>query len=180
MAINTVHKTDWSRQRAFRERKERHVKELEAQVAELEAAKQSVAAENATLKASLHRATTENEILKATSTSLPAPQITSTGPQFYTPTDQSQFYSNVLDGHDQKFPSHRIVQDSDGGRLLAAAAAWDFIMEHPDVKAGRVDVQGVSEILKSQAKCDGQGPVFAEKAIVMAIQDSMGMDSDLL
>ena len=67
-----------------------------------------------------------------------------------------------------------------GGRLLAAAASWDFIVSHPLVKQGVVDIPAVSEKLKSQAKCDGQGPVFAEGDIVTAIERSVVGDGDEL
>lgn len=170
-------------QRAFRERKERHVKELEAQVAALESARTAAATENETLKASLHRAKTENEILKATTAPIShaySSSISHTGPMGYTPRDQSSFYSNVLKGHDNKEPSHRIVKDETGGRLLAAAAAWDFIMEDERVKEGRVDVVRVSEYLRNRARCDGMGPVFAEGEILAAIEECTGMDSDTL
>lgn len=122
---------------------------------------------------------TENEILKATSSSHNAESVLAhTGPMHYSPTD---FYTEVLRGHDNKTPSHRIVKDpKSGGRLLAAAAAWDLIIAHPLVRQGLVDVAAVSDKLKSQAKCDGQGPVFAEEAITEAIEKSIAGASDEL
>lgn len=58
-----------SRQRAFRERKERHVRDLEAKLSALESSATSLATDNERLKLALQRATTENEILRATSSS---------------------------------------------------------------------------------------------------------------
>lgn len=156
------------------------MKELEAQVAALKQSESTMASDLEAMKVSLHRATTENEILRATSSKSPPP-VENTGPYGYTPKDQNRFFSNVLHAHDNKIPSHRITEDTDGGRLLAAASAWDFIIEHELVKSGRVDVQMVSEKLKTQAKCDGMGPVFAERAIIEAIEQSVGGGSgDLL
>lgn len=133
------------------------------------------------MKVSLQRATTENEILKATTSSRSPPPLENTGPYHYTPKDQGRFFDDVLAPHDNKTVSHRITHDVDGGRLLAAASAWDFIMEHELVKSGRVDVVMVSDLLKTQAKCDGMGPVFAENAILQAIEQSIGGGSgDLL
>ena len=40
----------------------------------------------------------------------------------YSPTD---FYTEVLQAHDNKTPSHRIVTSDTGERLLAAGATWD-------------------------------------------------------
>lgn len=96
----------------------------------------------------------------------------------YSPTD---FYTELLQPHENKTISHRVVTDPvSGDRLLAAAASWDFIIAHPLTRQGVVDIPAVSEILKSKAKCDGQGPVFAERDIVAAIEESVGGDGDEL
>ncbi|KAK4125056.1 hypothetical protein N657DRAFT_679842 [Parathielavia appendiculata] len=172
-------------QRAFRERKERHVKDLESRLHELEQAKQEAVCENERLKRDLQKVETENEILRATSmataksgspgAAAAAPVIT--GPMTYSPTD---FYSNVLQGHANKSPSHRIVTSEKGERLLAAGATWEVIINHELFKRGLVDVVQVSERLRPQAKCDGQGPVFEESAILKAIEQSVAENSDEL
>lgn len=95
----------------------------------------------------------------------------------YSPKD---FYTQVLYAHENKVPSHRIVTDESGSRLLAAGATWDFIIRHPLFLKGMVDVAAVSEKLKTVAKCDGQGPVFEERAIVEAIEQSVGSGGDAL
>lgn len=173
------------RQRAFRERKERHVKDLERRLAGLEETQNNTAAENERLKRDLQRVSTENEILRATSgiqngqssNSSLSPEPTTTGPMHYNPTD---FYTNVLSGHSNKTPSHRIVTSDEGERLLAAGATWDLIISHDLFKKGLVDIGDVSEKLKTQAKCDGQGPVFSERAILEAIESSVASGSDEL
>jgi len=168
-------------QRAFRERKEKHVKQLEAEVAALKQATSTFASENENLRLRLQKVSTENEILKATSqaradvspTSLP-----NTGPLRYNPKD---FYTDLLHAHENKTPSHRITMDAvTGGRLLAAGATWEFIISHPLFKRGLVDVSSVSDRLKPLARCDGQGPVFEESAIVDAIKKSVASGSDEL
>lgn len=172
-------------QRAFRERKERHVKDLEAKLASLEAAQSQTASENEKLKRDLQKISTENEILRATSSiqaqrgsmSPPGGVPTTTGPMEYNPTE---FYSDLLANHANKTPSHRIVESESGERLLAAGAAWDFIINHESFKKGTVDICRVSELLKPQAKCDGQGPVFEERAIQDAIMQSAASGSDEL
>ncbi|KAH6651790.1 hypothetical protein BKA67DRAFT_338172 [Truncatella angustata] len=171
-------------QRAFRERKERHVKELEAKVASLEAAQQHTSTENEKLKRDLQKMSTENEILRATSNmrengsmSPASNPPTTTGPMRFNPTD---FYSELLANHTNKTPSHRVVESESGEKLLAAGATWDMIINHPSFKKGLVDVGDVSERLKSQAKCDGQGPVFEESAILQAIEESVASGSDEL
>ncbi|CAH0017749.1 unnamed protein product [Clonostachys rhizophaga] len=172
-------------QRAFRERKEKHVKDLEAKLADLEAAQQQASVENERLKRDLQKVSTENEILKATTTtggrnhlqSSSSPEPLVTGPMRYNPTE---FASSVLQGHQNKQFSHRIVQSSDGQSLYAAGAAWDFIISHEFFKRGLVDIINVSEHLRTRAVCDGQGPVFSEKDIVEAIQLSVANGTDNL
>ena len=166
-------------QRAFRERKERHVKDLEAKLQALENTSKNITEENARLKLQLQKAATENEILKATSSTnyRSASPPTTAGPLRYSPTD---FYTEVLHAHDNKVPSHRIVVSEGGERLLAAGAAWDYIIKHPLYLRGMVDVGHVSERLKLVARCDGQGPVFEERAIIDAIELSVASGSDEL
>lgn len=167
-------------QRAFRERKERHVKDLEAKLAALEKNSANVAEENERLKLQLQRAATENEILKATSShphrggSEPLPNA---GPMRYSPKD---FYTEVLHAHENKTPSHRIVTSENGERMFAAGATWDYIIKHPLYARGLVDVGDVSDRLKKVAKCDGQGPVFEEREIIDAIEKSVASGSDEL
>ncbi|KAH8884318.1 hypothetical protein GQ53DRAFT_829978 [Thozetella sp. PMI_491] len=171
-------------QRAFRERKERHVKHLETRLQQLEAEQKQTTTENERLKREMQKMSTENEILRATQTLGPGSSPgangstpTMTGPMSYSPTD---FYSNVLQNHANKTPSHRIVESEDGERLLAAGATWELIINHELFKQGLVDIGNVSERLKPQAKCDGQGPVFEERAIIEAIEESVASGSDEL
>ncbi|KAK3695485.1 hypothetical protein B0T22DRAFT_438474 [Podospora appendiculata] len=169
-------------QRAFRERKERHVKELETRLQQLEQAQQLTATENEKLKRDLQKMSTENEILRATSSmggGSPGANghPTTTGPMSYNP---SEFYTSVLQNHANKTPSYRIVTSDDGERLLAAGATWDLIINHDLFKRGLVDIGDVSDRLKSLAKCDGQGPVFEERAILEAIELSVASGSDEL
>ncbi|KAK3941909.1 fluconazole resistance protein 3 [Diplogelasinospora grovesii] len=178
-------------QRAFRERKERHVKDLENRLQQLEEAQQQAATENERLKRDLQKMSTENEILRATSSMAAAAagatatspsgmsyaSPTTTGPLSYNPTN---FYSDVLQGHANKTPSHRVVTSDDGERLLAAGATWDFIINHDLYKQGLVNIGDVSARLKHLAKCDGQGPVFEERAIIAAIEQSRASGSDEL
>jgi AP-1-like factor len=176
-------------QRAFRERKERHVKDLEAKLTTLEHQSTSLNSENERLKRELAKIATENEILRATSSGAgvgPHPyaedsdEITSTGPLHYTPRD---FYSKLdlsdnkdsgLYYRDKKYiASQRITVSADSGeRLLAAGATWDYIQQHELFQKGLVDVGDVCERLKKLARCDGQGPVFEERDVRLAIKES--------
>ncbi|KAL9114941.1 MAG: hypothetical protein Q9227_001184 [Pyrenula ochraceoflavens] len=180
-------------QRAFRERKERHVKDLEQKLTTLEQTSSTFAAENERLKREIAKISTENEILRATNSTPPksgAPRSsspsppTTTGPQQFTPTD---LYTSVLDPASgnvtqaRRSPNHRIVvSEKTGERLLAAGATWDMILAHEMYEKGLVDVGDVCERLKKCAKCDGQGPVFEEGDIRRAIEASVAGGSDRL
>jgi AP-1-like factor len=172
-------------QRAFRERKEKHVKDLEGQLNELRRAQQDAASENERLKRDLQKVSTENEILRATSSMMGAgpgagrngAEVTTTGPMTYNP---DQFYTELLEQHPNKAPSHRIVTSENGQRLLAAGATWDYIVSHELYQRGLVDPSHVCNLLKDEYRCDGQGPVFEEKSILDAIQQSASSHSDEL
>lgn len=148
----------------------------------------SLNGENERLKRELHKIATENKILRATSGANTgarvfaddSDEITSTGPQHYSPRD---FYSkmDLTDTSnspafylDKKFvASHRITVSAESGeRLLAAGATWDYIQQHELFQKGLVDVGDVCERLKRLARCDGQGPVFEECDVRDAIHQS--------
>ena len=69
--------------------------------------------------------------------------------------------------------------DSDGA-LLPASATWDLIQSHPLVRQGFVDIADVCERLRGAARCDGSGPVFAEREVRRAIEDSRRAGGDEL
>ncbi|OOF94610.1 hypothetical protein ASPCADRAFT_208259 [Aspergillus carbonarius ITEM 5010] len=167
-------------QRAFRERKERHVRELEEKVSNLENESTSLMADNERLKRELAKFTTENEILRATSTSLrhsnqysADPEPTTTGPMKYSPTDLS---SDLGGG---RGPAHRVtICGKTGERLLDAGATWDLIQGHELFKRGLVNIGDVSGRLQGTAQCDGQGPAFRESQVLQAIEDCAAAGND--
>ncbi|KAI5840607.1 hypothetical protein BZA05DRAFT_380713 [Tricharina praecox] len=189
-------------QRAFRERKERHVKELEQRLASLEQANTRAAVENDKLKAALEKTRLENRLLhentirgSGSSGSLgggsggrhsPPPEV---GPMAFKPLDPESLRSNppakftspIFGQHPNRGPIHRITTSpSTGEKLLGAGAAWDLIMCHPLYEQGLVDIGDISERLKTLARCDGQGPVFEESIILDVIQASRGSGRDEL
>jgi AP-1-like transcription factor len=187
------------RQRAFRERKEKHVKDLEARLTSLQHHHVTLNGENEKLKREIARMATENEILRATSGSAssngPTPFLTEpdelVGPLGFTPTDRvpKKPPTGVLgispgsssDGDDLSMANKYAhfgtlkmltVDDETGEPLLGASATWDYIQAHDLFRKGLVDVGDVCERLKKMAKCDGQGPVFQESDVRRAISES--------
>ncbi|KAL1986363.1 hypothetical protein VTN96DRAFT_6442 [Rasamsonia emersonii] len=173
-------------QRAFRERKERHVRELEQKLSDLQQTSNDLYADNERLKRELAKVSTENEILRATTQSGVAvkghgesdPGQTTTGPMRFSPTD---FYSSVTGEKGEHKVAHRIVvSEETGERLLDAGATWDMIQNHKLFKQGLVDIGDVCERLKGFVRCDGQGPVFEESRVRKAIEESVAGGSDEL
>ena len=159
------------RQRAFRERKERHVKDLESKLHSLSAHSSTLLTDNERLKRELQKLHTQNEILRATASQYtpiaraPSPVP---GPQTYSPTD---FQAAVGESH------HALSFEDYGGpegqRMLAIGATWDYIINHKSYKRGLVDVADVHRRLKGRAACDGRGPAFKESEILRAIEESV-------
>jgi AP-1-like factor len=177
-------------QRAFRERKERHVKELETKLSALESSTHSLQSDNERLKAALLRARTENEILRATSGQSPSTSrpvsVSYPSPGAHLPPEdedaadndynvQSLSNGSVVNAAGREHPRRKTK-----GKEVPAAQAWDLIQSHPLVKQGLVDVADVCERLKGKAKCDGHGPVFEESTIWQAVEESRRCGGDEL
>jgi AP-1-like factor len=167
-------------QRAFRERKERHVKDLETKLNSLSAHSNTLLSDNERLKRELQRLATQNEILRATSQPTPAPARSPSpvhGPQTYSPTDFATATGIELHGRPM---SYEDFGGDNGQRLLAAGATWDLIQSHELFKRGMVDVSDVCMRLKGRAVCDGRGPSFREAQVLRAIEESVMSGSDEL
>jgi AP-1-like transcription factor len=157
------------RQRAFRERKERHVKDLEAKLSALESSATLLATDNQRLKLALQRATTENEILRQQTSRNRSLSMSS--PANSSPTNPSAEIGSRDTLHSTPSP-HGLSQAESEGRLLPASATWDLIQSHPLVRQGHVDIADVCERLRHAARCDESGPVFAEREVRNAVEES--------
>ncbi|KAI9882747.1 MAG: Coatomer subunit gamma-2 [Watsoniomyces obsoletus] len=175
-------------QRAFRERKERHVKDLEQRVTTLEQASSSLAADNDRLRRALDQATSENQRLRASASanantlgagSSHVNVLTASTQQMRT--SPAAFY-NTMPGHPQHPTSHRVTTVTSRTRehLVGASAAWDLIHSHPLTIQGLVDVAAVAERLKQKTHCDGTGPAFEERDVMAAIESSVVPNQDAL
>ena len=176
------------RQRAFRERKERHVRDLEAKLNLLTTTTSSLQSDNERLKLMLQRAQTENEILRATASSSPTsnhPPGFVDDPTLLPASRQSRSMS--ANGTEPSFDSTRLANGllstesssksrngslhSSHGHLLSASATWDLLQSHPLYLSGAVDIGEVCERLKKMARCDGMGPMFEEEEVRKVIED---------
>ncbi|KAF2654151.1 hypothetical protein K491DRAFT_601400 [Lophiostoma macrostomum CBS 122681] len=180
-------------QRAFRERKERHVKDLEAKLSALESSTHSLQSDNERLKLALQRARTENEILRATTgqhspTSSRPVSASYPSPGALLPDEEGSREDERYNV--QSLPNGSVVNTADKehaasrrrtrGKEVPANQTWDLIQSHPLVKQGLVDIADVCERLKGAAKCDGHGPVFEESTVWRAVEESRRSGGDEL
>lgn len=182
-------------QRAFRERKERHVKDLEGKLNTVTSQNSSLLAEIERLQRENEKFATQYEILRATTA--PAnvgqspynshgapPESPLPGPLHYSPVASHHVVSSPHgDTNKHVIPpiSHRIdVSPHTGERLYGTGATWDFIQNHELFRRGMVDITLVSQRLQPHALCDGSGPAFPESAIINAIEESIGGAGDEL
>ncbi|KAL8971994.1 MAG: hypothetical protein Q9197_002987 [Variospora fuerteventurae] len=179
-------------QRAFRERKERHVKDLEGKLNNITSQNNSLLAEIERLQRENEKFATQNEILRATTTPIqpnfhghaPPPESPVAGSMHFSPVNAHHIVSSPHSEHDgPPVPpiSHRIdVSPHTGERLYGTGATWDFIQNHELFRRGMIDISLVSQRLQPHALCDGSGPAFPESAIIDAIEDSIGGAGDEL
>ncbi|ANB11821.1 Yap3p [Sugiyamaella lignohabitans] len=161
-------------QRAFRERKEQRVRELEIKLAESEEVVKKLTQENQKLTQENTVLKTENQVLRnshhsnlqtAGSNGPPAPQ------QATFPSHQ--FYASLLEGHEdgssndpgspgtgEVQPSYIVYERNHGETMLGAGTVWQMLMEDPVMSAEDVDISFVVQYIKDKAVCDGYGPVY--------------------
>ncbi len=177
----------WNRQRAFRERKERHVRDLEAKLNHLTNTTSSLQSDNERLKLMLQRAQTENEILRATASTSPTsnhPPSFVDDPSLLPPSqplkpsstrsgeigfDPARLANGLLSTASS--PRRSTASPGSPNQLLSASATWDLLQSHPLYLSGAVDIGEVCERLKKMARCDGMGPMFEEDEVRKVIEE---------
>ena len=184
------------RQRAFRERKERHVRDLEAKLNLLTTTTSSLQSDNERLKLLLQKAQTENEILRATAaassptrhhppgfvddpTLLPSTRSTRTTFAESEPAmDPTRLANGLLSTESSASgrPSPLLHESN----MLSASATWDLLQSHPLYLQGAVDIGEVCERLKKMARCEGMGPMFEEEEVRRVIEEVGRSGSDEL
>ncbi|WPH00954.1 Hypothetical protein R9X50_00378800 [Acrodontium crateriforme] len=175
-------------QRAFRERKERHVRDLETKLNHLTTTTSSLQSDNERLRLLARRLQTENDLLRASCKS-GSPSTPLHGPSFVDepsliPRSISQqipqphvdnlfdlssgMIQNECSSSPSSYGSLSSIADS---HLLSAGAAWDLVQSHPRYLSGGVDVAEVCSRLKKTARCDGMGPMFDENEVRQLIEE---------
>ncbi|KAG8624711.1 hypothetical protein KVT40_007778 [Elsinoe batatas] len=159
-------------QRAFRERKERRVKDLEEQLSIIQNKTTTLQKENERLRILLQRSQTENGVLRATAVRR----------QSASRAGRDDGYSASI-ASDSSLDDFSMTTPPNGGmpRLLLPSAAWDLVHSHPLCMDGTVDIGLICERLKQLTRCDpNTGPAFDEQEVKQVIEDVARFSEDLL
>jgi hypothetical protein len=71
-------------------------------------------------------------------------------------------------------------EKSGSSYLLSSSDAWDYLIEHPLVREGLVDITDASYRLRRTAKPGSQGPLFHQAEVKAAIEGSRRGGGDVL
>ncbi|KAK9322205.1 hypothetical protein V1517DRAFT_324023 [Lipomyces orientalis] len=148
-------------QRAFRERREKHVRELQEKLEQAEKSAKDVEHENARLKKELEWYQAENKNLKE------AARVTSVS-EFNNGRPTKVVFPELKGGanvEDQQ--EHQVPQTSADTAFLDPSQIWDRLKEHP--RADVIDIHDVMKQLMSKAQCGGHGPIFSITDVDQAI-----------
>ncbi|KID86006.1 bZIP transcription factor, bZIP-1 [Metarhizium guizhouense ARSEF 977] len=158
-------------QRAFRQRKEQHLKDLEDKVAVLEATRDRINAENARLQEDLERATIEHSLLQNLTTS-------SSG---FDCADRSDGLSISAPGREwlasppqtSSSEPHSLAASRPRycGHELNAGQIWEFIIGHRLFQEGLADVDTIARELRRFFPGDGMGGI-TEDILTHCIHES--------
>jgi hypothetical protein len=126
----------------------------------------------------LQKAMTENEMLRATSGSRrPAPFL-------FFPDDGTQSPDANNDGKEDEGDFMVVDRVNNlrrkGKTLFTQTAVWDFLIDHPLIKEGYVDIQDAWDRVKNTAKNGMDGPVYVEGDVRKAIDGSRKGGGDAL
>ncbi|KAK9485141.1 hypothetical protein V1527DRAFT_467655 [Lipomyces starkeyi] len=141
-------------QRAFRERREKHVKELQEKLEQAEKYTKEVEWDNAKLKKELAWYQAENKTLKEAADAVRANAVAANNNGHPSKAVFPELRNADAENHQER---PRNV-NSDDTVFLNPSQIWDRLNEHP-----RADVMDVDDIMKrlvGKAQCGGQGPLF--------------------
>lgn len=173
-------------QQTYRDRRAKHVKDLETKLATLHAAQEDVLVENQRLRQEVRDLSSKIEILGATSTKAKGDLGSDVTRSSTTTGGTSTPSQNCLtdlsfDDRQRHYKDHpycRRTAPIPADRLLQPGSTWDFIVSHDLFQRRLVDVCRVAELLVSCARRDGQYSGFPVAEIVNAIEHSIAASSD--
>lgn len=144
-------------QRAFRERKETKLKDLELKLNKSEEEKQQLIDQLEAIRRNNLNVIAENQKLK---NSNPFDH----SKDFAFPKNEKQFIDGMLSGthhvFQEDFSKKAYDSPDNGNRVLALGAVWDYLLYKVETENLNVDVVEVMRKLKGNEKCHGFGPAY--------------------
>lgn len=160
-------------QRAFRERKEAKLKELERKLMESEQNRESLLKEVEQLRRQNLEINTENKLLlEKGGSSLPSKVLSDPLKDKFTFPTEDEFFSSIVSNHGypvKKLSLH--YQNEQGKKLLTVPATWEYLHRLSDEQD--FDIYFVMENLKGKEVCHGHGPAYLKEVIDELVKNSM-------
>lgn len=154
-------------QRAFRERKETKLKQLESKLLESEDERQKLRDELEQIQVRYASLSSENRILRTGNESSDSPTEIK-DQKFSFPSTQDQFILNMLEGNTVHKVNpenvNRVYNEptNPSAKLLAIGAVWDYLqIKQEEEEFENVDMLEVMQHLRGNEKCHGYGPAYA-------------------
>lgn len=165
-------------QRAFRERKETRLKDLETKLLQSEEERQKLLEKLDEIKLQYISVRTENSLLRSGSENASSfgQQASLQSSKFVFPQSQDEFIHSMVDTtqHTVNPATMNKVYDeplNPGRKVLAVGAVWDYLqIKSEEEEYEGVDLMEVMELLKGNEACHGYGPAYPLELVDGAIE----------
>lgn len=168
-------------QRAFRERKETKLKDLEAKLLQSEDERQKLIQELHLIKQQNISMASENELLRldkgpGTSSWHGDGYGAPVANKFTFPQNQREFIEGIMEGSQHQINGETVNKvydspDQPGHKVLAVGAVWDYLqikVEEEDYED--LDIVEVMERLRGNERCHGYGPAYPLQLVNQVIE----------
>ncbi|OBA21832.1 hypothetical protein METBIDRAFT_16435, partial [Metschnikowia bicuspidata var. bicuspidata NRRL YB-4993] len=162
-------------QRAFRERKESKLKELESRLLASEGERQRLLEALDEVRLQFISVKTENQVLRSNASSHTGDMQQSS--RFTFPQSQKAFVQQMMDGQEHHVVNADTVSkiydepQHPGQKVLAVGAVWDYLlMKIEEEEYENIDMAEVMQALKGNEMCHGYGPAYSLLVVDAALQ----------
>lgn len=167
-------------QRAFRERKETRMKQLELQLMESEDEKKRLLDQLDLVRQHNLKMQSENERLRTMAviqggTESPGSELN--GFSFAYPRNQRDFVHDLV-GNDHELDKKDLnkvyeLPQNPGEKILAVGAVWDYLTRYAEELDQDIDIIEVMAQLKGNEKCHGYGPAYPMKLVQQVVERNL-------
>lgn len=159
-------------QRAFRERKEIKLKELETKLAQSEEEKRILLNQLDSARRQNTSMRMENESLKLGSG--PVSNAPYGSSKFVFPSTQTEFINALMKDSPHVLTEdtlNKVYEDAQnpGKKLMVIGAVWDYLQSKSEDNSD-IDIIKVMELLRGHEKCHGYGPAYLIELVESAIE----------